>query len=270
MRVGIVRSDIQKIFLNDIESRSQRCYSKEPPGQTRYLHKPSDAELLAVLNAYANLTIRGADVAAAVATDAVATDNKINFRTSPTGTFVQIAVTVGGAVLKTQIVTDLNAGFATASLPLVARISGVNRITIDTTTKGPGAYVEISAALPAAGTLHTILGLAAVATTGLSVTNLKLAVYPTAVTINVAPATINALSTFSLMTTAAQTALDVAIADVVAPRFVETGMALLSFAYGNLSKMRVATFWPGGAHWGHPAGICAAIVEDDGSTVFSL
>lgn len=269
MRVGIVRSDIQKIFLNDVESRSQRCFSMEPPGQTRYLHKPSDAELLAALNGYANLTIRGTDQNATVDTT-VANGTKLNIRCSSTAAYTQVTVSSSATLAKTQIVTELNAAFRTAGLPLVARISGTNQITIDTTTKGPGAYVAISATLPSDGALHTVLGLAASATSGLSVASLKTAVYPTGTTVNVAPATINALSTFALMTPAAQAALDAAVADVVAPHIVETGMALLSFVYGNMSKMRSATFRPGGVRGGLPAGICAAIVEDDGSTPYSV
>ncbi len=269
MRIGIVRSDIQKIFLNDVESRSQRCFSKEPPGQTMYLHKPTSAELLAVLNEYASLTIRGSDMNATVDTT-VANGTKLNIRTSSTAAYTQVTVTSDAALAKTQIVTELNAAFVAAGLPLVARVSGTNQLTIDTTTKGPGAYVAISAGSPSDGALHTVLGLAAAATSGLSVAALQAAVYPTSVTINVAPATINALSTFTLMATAAQTALDVAIADAVAPHLVETGMALLSFAYGNMSKMRSISFQPGGTRSGLPAGICAAIVEDDGSTVFHV
>jgi len=269
MRVGIVRYDIGKIFLNDVESRSQRCFSKEPPGQTRYLHKPTDAELLAVLNGYANLTIRGSDTAATVDTT-VANGTKLNIRASSTAAYTQVTVRSSATAAKADLVLDLNAAFVTAGLPLVARLSGTLQITIDTTTKGPGAYVSVSASSPSAAAFHTVIGLAAAATSGLTVTALKTAVYPTGVTINVAPATINALSTFALMTTTAQANLDNAVADAVAPKFVETGMALMSFVYGNLSKMRVASFWPGGARWGHPAGICAAIVHDDGSTVFSL
>jgi hypothetical protein len=269
MRVGIVRSDITKVFLSDVESRSQRCFSMEPPGQSRYLHKPSNAELLAVLNGYAYLTIRGSNTTATVDTT-VANGTKLNIRTSSTGAYTQVTVTSNAALAKTQIVTELNAAFRTAGLGLTARISGTNQITIDTTAKGPNAYVSISASSPSTGALHTVLGLSAAATSGLSVASLKTAVYPSSVTINVAPATINALSTFSLMLTADQTSLDTAVADVVAPKIIETGMALLSFAYGVMSKLRSTSFRPGGVRGGLPAGVCAAIVEDDGSTVYSL
>lgn len=269
MRVGIVRSDINKIFLNDVESRSQRCFSKEPPGQTMYLHKPTDAELLAVLNSVANLTIRGSNTDATIDTT-VANGTKLNIRTSSTAAYTQVTVTSSATLTKAQVVIDLNAAFLAAGLALHARLSGTNQVTIDTTTKGPGAYVSVSAGSPSTAALHTQLGIAASATSGMSVATLKTAVYPTSVTIDVAPATINALSTFSLMTTTAQTALDNAIADAVAPHIVETGMALLSFAYGNLSKMRATSFWPGGTRSGLPAGICAAIVKDDGSTPFTI
>jgi hypothetical protein len=114
--------------------------------------------------------------------------------------------------------------------------------------------------------LHVVLGLAAASATGLSVAALQAVTYPTPVTVDVSILSLTALSTFALMALPAQLAMYEAIADVVAPRFVETGMALLSFAYGNLSKMRSASFQPGGAHGGLPAGICAAIVDDDGVT----
>lgn len=269
MRVAIVRSDIQKIYLADVENTSQRNFSSQPPGQSRYLHKPSDTELQAVLNSKAYLTIRGSNTAATVDTT-VANGTKLNIKTSAAASFTQVTVSSNAALPKATIVTELNAAFVAAGLGLTARISGTNQITIDTTAKGSSAYVEVSAASPSTGALHTVLGITAAATSPLSVSSLKTAVYPTGTTVNVAPATINALSTFSLMQTADQTALDDAIADLVAPKLIETGMALLSFAYGQLAKMRVAGFQPGGSRSGLPAGICAAIVANDGSTVFSV
>lgn len=52
MRVAIVRSDIAQIFLDDVESSSQRCFSAEPAGQSRYFKKPTDAQLQAILTSY--------------------------------------------------------------------------------------------------------------------------------------------------------------------------------------------------------------------------
>lgn len=269
MRVAIVRSDIKKVYVSDIENRSQRNFSSEPAGQSRYLHMPTDAELSAVLSAYANLTIRGSDTAATVDTT-VSNGTKLNVRTSASAVFTQVTVTSSATLSKAQAVIDLNAAFLNAGLSLVARISGTNQVTIDTTTKGPAAYVEVSASSPSTAALHTVLGIAAASATGLSVSALKTAVYPTSVTVDVSAATINALSTFTLMTTGAKSALDDAIANAVAPKLIETGPVLLSFAYGVMSKLRSTAFQPGGARIGLPAGIAAAIVEDDGTTAFTL
>lgn len=269
MRVAFIRTDISREYLSDIENSSQRNFSSEPQGQSRYLHKPTDTELANMLAVYGRLTIRGSDTAATVDTS-VANGTKLNIRIGSTATYSQITVTSSATAAKTAIVTELNAGFVAAGLGLTARISGTNQVAIDTTLGGPDAYVSISASSPSTGALHTVLGLAASATTGLSVAALKAAVYPSATTVNVAPATINALSTFSLLATATQTSLDTAVADLVAPSLVETGPVLLSFVYGVLSKLRSSTFQPGGARIGLAAGAAVAIVANDGSTVYSI
>lgn len=268
MRVGIVRYDIGRIFLNDVESRSQRCFSKEPPGQTRYLHKPTNAELQVPLDAHAYLSVRGTDVNASVDTSA---NDTLKIRASTSVGWTSISVTSGVATPKTTIRDDLNTAFTANGLPFVASIVGTNQIQIDTTVKGPssGLYIDSFAG---GSTLNTPVGFAAggVTLAGLTVAALYAAVYPTPITIDVSSATILALSTFSNMPTADQNALVAAIQDVVAPQIIETGAALLSFAYGNMSKMRDATFQPGGTRAGLPAGAGAAITEDDGVTPYVL
>ncbi len=360
MRVAFLRSDVSRLYLDDIENSSQRCFSSEPAGQSRYFHQTTDAELLAVLNGYAFLTKVGSVAAATFATNGVATDNKINVKTSSSAAFTQIAVTIGGAVPIATVVADLNAGFLAAGLGLTARNDGSNHVAIDTTAKGPTAYFEISAASPSAGTLHTILGIATTALTGLSVAALNAAVYVgvtaiagqtgaaatiTAVSgrdatvggltgmtsasvgraltltgfgdagnvgtfritryisatsvvienaaavldssgdtwteyatikVDVSTATVGALSTFAGMAAAPKAAVVLAVADAVAPTLIETGPVLLSFAYGKLSKLRSATFVPGGpqaatiARLNYPVGAAVSIVGSDGTTAFSL
>lgn len=270
MRVAIVRSDIQSFYLNDVENSSQRNFSSEPVGQSRYLKKPTDAQLQAVLDSKAKLTIRGANTAATVDTAGTANGTLLNIKTSSAAAFTQVTVTSNATLAKAQIVTELNAQFVLNGLGLVARISGTNQVTIDSTAKGANAYIEVSASSPSTAALHTLLGITAAATTPASLATVKAAVYPTATTVNVAPATINALSTFTLALAADQDALNLALADLIAPKMIETGAVLLSFAFGNLSKLRVASFQPGGARAGLPAGICAAIVANDGSTPFTV
>jgi hypothetical protein len=269
MRVAVVRSDLSKLYLADVENSSQRCFSSEPQGQSRYFSKPSDSALQSVLNTYGLVTVRGSDMAATVDTT-VANGTKLNIKASATAAFVQVTVSSNAALPKATVVSELNAGFVAAGLPLVARLSGTNQVTIDTIQGGSGAYIAISAASPSAGALHTVLGLAAAATTPVSLVALKAVVYPTATSIDVSAATINALGTWGLLSTAAQDALDEAVADLVAPSLVETGPVLLSYVYGNLSKLRSASFQPGGARVGLPSGPAVAVVENDGSTPFTV
>jgi hypothetical protein len=268
MRVGVVRSDINKVYLADVENRSQRCFSSEPAGQSRYFHKPTDAELTAVLNAYATLTLKASDAAATVDTTAGA--NVFKVKTKASAAFTTINVTVGATTTKVQIAADLNAGFLAAGLPLVASIVAPNHIQLDTVApnSGPAGYVAVDVDLNS--TLNPVVGFTAGATSGLALSAFKSAVYPTASTIDVSSATIVALSTFSLLSTPVKTAFVAATADLVAPTLVETGPTLLSFAYGNLSKLRSASFQPGGARIGLPAGVGVAIVANDGSTPFTL
>jgi hypothetical protein len=272
MRVGIVRSDIGKLYLSDVENKSQRNFSSQPKGQSRYLSKPTDAQLATMLGTVAFLTKLGSVGAATFNTAGTANGTKLNIKTAAAQPFMQVIVTSGAAVPIATIVADLNRGFVNAGLGLHARADATNHVAIDTTTKGPGAYLEISAASPSAGALHTVLGLATAALNGLTVAALKTAVYPTAVTINVSSATILAIptSTFSLMASTDQAALVTAIANIIAPRLVETGFALRSFAYGVISKVASATYQPGGVRIGLPVGIGAAVVADDGSTPFTL
>lgn len=162
MRVAIVRSDVGHMYLDDIENTSQRDFSSEPAGQSRYLHRPTDAELTAILAKY-SITL--------------------------------------------------------VTLPLAT---------------------------------------------------LRAAVYPTAVTVNVASATLTALAGISALAPTAQAACVADLQNAIAPSLVETGPVLLSFVYGVLSKMKVATFQPGGTRGNLPAGIAAAIVANDGSTVYTV
>lgn len=162
MRVGVVRSDISKVYLNDVENTSQRCFSSEPAGQSRYFHKPSDAELVAIETKY---------------------------------------------------------GVTQLLLPVIA---------------------------------------------------LKAAIYPTPVTIDVSAATIQALPGIAALAPAQKAAITTEIQDLVAPKLVETGPALLSFVYGNLSKLRSASFQPGGLRIGLPAGVGVAILQNDCVTPFVI
>lgn len=276
MRVGIVRSDIGKVYLSDVENRSQRSFSSEPAGQSRNFALPSDAQLLAVLNAKAVLSAKGNNASAT--SNTTGGNNVLRIKANPAAAFSVITVTSNASLSKAQLVADLNTGFQNAGLLLVATLltgSDANKVQIDTVApnSGPGAKLQIDTTANGStlnAALHSGWAASPPNLAGLAVSALKAAVYPSATTINVASATITALSTFTDMQAAAQTALVNAVADAVAPSLVETGPVLLSFAYGVLSKLRSTSFQPGGSRIGLPAGVAVAIVANDGSTPFTL
>lgn len=271
MRVAPIRSDLNSIYLDDIESRTRRNFSSEPAGQSRYIKKPTDSQLLAVLNGYAFLSVRGTVAGATVDTSV---NDTLRVRTASTASYTVITVTANAALAKTQLVTELNAAFLSAGLNLVASLqTGSNFVQIDSksTNSGPGAAVQIDSVVNGS-TLSTAVGftVGGVSVTGLSVAALKAAVYPTPTSVDVSSATLLALSTFSLLSSTKQTALVDAVANLVAPSLVETGSVLLSFSYGKLSKLRSSTFRPGPVRTGYTVGAAVAIVDDDGSTPFTL
>ena len=348
MRVAALRTDIGHLYLDDIENSSQRNFSSEPAGQSRYIHSPTDAELAAVLKSYAFVTRVGSTASPFDTTIADGTILKI--KASAAAAYTSITVTSGAAVTAAQIVVDLNLGFTNAGLPFRARVSGAN-VAIDSTIGGPAAYIQMDTT---AAALATVLGLTIAALSGLTVSLLIKAVYvglnavagqtgvaatvtafdgteatiggltgmqasdvgkvitfsgsanpanngtfrindfisatsvkvanedavsPDAaltwteyanMSVDVSVATINALSSFSLLTTAQKSALDTAIANVIAPSLVETGPVLLSFVYGKLSKLSSSSYQPGGARIGLPAGAAVACVANDGSTPYTI
>ncbi len=276
MRVGFVRSDIGKIYLADVENRSQRNFSSQPAGQSRNFGKPTDAQILALLNTYAVLSAKGNNTSAT--SNTTGGNNVLKIRTSTSAAFTSITVTSNASLPKAQLASELNTAFANAGLALKATVlSGgdANKVQIDTVAPnaGPNAHLEIDttsngSTLNAA--IHSSWAVSPPNLSGASVSTVKAAVYPTASTVDVSSGTITGLSTFASLQSAAQTALVTAVQDLVAPSLVETGPVLLSFAYGQLSKLRSSSFRPGGARVGLPAGVAVAIVENDGSTPFTL
>lgn len=264
MRIGIVRTDIARIYLSDVENASQRDFSSQPKGQSRYFVHPTDAQLQAVLNKYALSTLLGTNTSTFNTTGG--NNTKLNIKVAGS-TYQQVAVRSGAAVTAAQIVLDLNAAFKNAGIGATARVSGTS-VAIDTNVGGPTVALQLSASSPSTATLQTVLGLSTSLVTTVTLAALKAAIYPSATTVNVASATIVALGSFASLSTAQQAALVGAVQDIVAPRLVETGPAVRSFAYGILSKMASSSFQPGGSRSKLPAGIACVVLADDGSTPF--
>ncbi len=266
MRIGIVRTDIARIYLSDVENASQRDFSSQPKGQSRYLVHPTDAQLQALLNKYAVSTLLGTNTSTFNTTGSNGT--KLNIKTTGS-VYQQVTVRSGAAVTAAQIVSDLNSAFKSAGIAATARVAGTS-VAIDTNTGGPNISLDLDPSSPSTATLQTVLGLSTSAVTSVTLSALKAVIYPSATTVNVSSTAILALGSFSSLSTAQQNALVGAIQDLVAPRLVETGPALRSFSYGILSKMVNPAFQPGGLRSKLPAGAACVVLADDGSTPFTV
>jgi hypothetical protein len=275
MRVAAIRTDMSSIYVNDIENRAQRCFSSEPAGQSLYLKKASDEQLLEVYNTYGFATIQGSDTAPTIDTS---THFTLSLKTSAGASYVAVNVRQGVATTKANIIVDLNAGFAASGLALKAFLDN-NKVTIQTTGAvcGEKGYV----ALDTVGQLDSNLGLSNSPVVGVSFATFKAAIY-TGGTVNVSTAGISAIGSLGLMVSADLTALVNAVADLVAPKLVETGPVLLSFVYGTLSKYVSSSFAPGAqynrstqtwssnSHVSQGTGAAVVCLANDGVTPFTL
>ena len=262
MRLATVRTDMGPFFVADIESRSQRCFSSEPPGQTRYFEKASDAALTDVLNTYGKLTIAATDNGATIDTS---TNTTLLLTDSSTAAHVTVTVTSSATLSKAALVTSLNSQFATLGLNLNARLQdGTNRLRIDTAGSniGLGAYVDANSTA-----LAVALGLSLTAVSGTTMlTALKAIIYPSASTVALQNGDIDGVLSFANLSTADLATLCDAVRDAAAPELVETGPVLLSYVYGQISKFAGATFQPGGDRAGYPAGAAFVVLADNGAT----
>ncbi len=255
MRVGIVRGDMGAgVYLADLSSRNQYPYASAVRGQARTLRKPVDSELLSVIKANPlPAATTGLNTSTAVDTH-LATG--LSVRVSKGATFTTVPVGGTGAALKTDISAQLNAGFASAGLPISAAVVGTNQIRLSSARKGDGAYIEVNSQGSAGytGALSFVLGLAAgpvaVPPQATLMAALKSAVYSGSV-FNVASGTIvnagvnvntGANINYALLGITGASKFVDTVAELVAPKLLETGDVLLSFAKGDMADLRKPTY----------------------------
>ena len=134
MRVGMIRQDLVRLSIDDIENTSQRAFSSAPPGQSRCIEYPSNAVLTSVLNEYAYLSVLGNGASYPV-TLVSGTNNVLSIKTASTASYTAITIPAAGgggtSYTAAQIVAVLNPAFINAGLLCVASVQG-GQIQIDT------------------------------------------------------------------------------------------------------------------------------------------
>jgi hypothetical protein len=180
-----------------------------------------------------------------------------------TSATVAIAVYASGAAL----VAAVNAALAVAGLDATARLddSGLN-LVLQTNELGETGYIEIDSTA-GGSTFNTPVGFAVGGSsfTPPSTVTVITATLPVGGPIDVSTATISGL--VGEGATAAQLT---ALANSIAPRFVETDVAIKSFQVGMISGFRGATYNPDPYRIPPVAdGAAISVVQDDGVTPFA-
>ena len=264
MRVGVIRGDMPgPIALMDLEDVSQFNPTTEPLGQERRIGRPDATVVGAALAAIPAGSQGTVNVSGGVAITAPTQTLRIKTLASAGFTVVTVGIAVyaSGAAL----VTAVNAALATAGVAATARLNG-NFLVIQSNAPGVGSYLNIDS-VANGSTFNTPVGFAV----GGDVTTV-----PTVAAVITATLPVGGpldVSTATLVTTVGDggtTAQLSTLADSIAPRFVDTDVAIKSFQVGMIGGFRSASYNPDRNRI--PAivnGAAISVVQDNGVTAFA-
>lgn len=264
MRVGIIRGDLPgPLFLADLEPTSQTNFPTEPAGQTRYVGRPDVSNVGAALASASAAILGTGAVVFPLTIDGTNDTLLLKDHTAVAFTTVTLAHAVYASL--TTLRVAVNAALVAAGLSVTAPSGLSTSRLILVSTTGPGAYIALDT-VAHGSTGNTDLGLPNGATwTVPSAAAAITALLPVGGPLDVSSGTM--ASVVSPLITAAQVK---AIADTIAPQFVDTDVAVKSFLVGNLSKWLSASFVPDANRL--PAmtpGAAITVVQDDGVSVFA-
>lgn len=258
MRVGVIRGDVSSpFFLADLQPTSQVNFPTEPAGQTRYVSRPTPASVGPFLKTVPASLASTGNISFPVTING--TNNYLKLTdlevTIPSGTYADILA----------LVTAVNQSLAGTGY--VAEVFSATKLVLKTTATGEGTTIHYDstvggstfntpAALNAAGASHTVPSAGAYI----------FATLPVGGPLDLSVTNIRNILGWGLSASQLQVA-----ADVIAPRFVESDIALNSFLVGDLHDLTSPQYNPD--PYRLPAiasGPAIAVVADDGVTPFSL
>jgi hypothetical protein len=264
MRVAIIRGDLPgPVFLADLETTSQRDFPVEPPGQTRYISRPTSANVEAMLAASIPATLASTGDITFPGLVINAGNQTLKVRKAATDPYTTVAVPAATYNDIGTLVTAIN-----TVLPTDFRAVAVStlRLGLQTSNKGTGARIQIDSA-GGGSTFNTpavLAGAGANFTVPAGATIIAATVPIGGVGMDVSVATIRTLVGTGL--TAAQVAI---VQEALAPQFVETDVAIKCFQVGYLADLLSANFTPDPNRIPPIAtGAAVKVVQDDGTTPF--
>ena len=267
MRVGVIRVDMPgPIALMDLETVSQFNPPTEPLGQERRFGRP-DATLVGTAVAVIPAGLQGTvDLPAGAPITINNGNHTLRARKAALDAFT--VVTVANAVYATAatLTAAVNTAITAAGLAATARLDDTGHFLIlQSNTLGVGSYIEIDT-VGNGSTFNAVAGFGAgggnftVPTVAATIT----ALLPVGGPLDVSSATLD--------TTLGQGATDAqltAVADTIAPHFVNTDVAIKSFQVGMLKGYRSASYNPDPFRIpALPNGAAVTVVQDDGTSLF--
>lgn len=265
MRVGVIRGDMPgPVTLMDLEPVSQHNPPTEPSGQERLVDRPSVDSVGALLDDVP-AGIQGTTDVSGGATVTVATDDVLRVRLAPGDGFTDVTVAAAVYASGAALVDALNTALDTAVIAVSARLDDSGQyVVLYSDATGTGSFIEIDS-VANGSTFNGVVGFAddaefTVPTAAAAITALSPVGGPLALT----------ESDFDTAVGAGATdAQNTAIADVIAPRFHETDVAIKSFQVGMVAGFASATYNPDPNRLPAIAdGAAVEVVSDDG-TAFS-
>lgn len=262
MRIGVIRGDVPSgVTIQDVETISQRNPTTEPEGQTRHIDRPvlatvgaalPAATLLATNDLSAGLTIDASNDDLRVRTDSGASFDVASIAQASYGTLAALVDAVNTALVAEGSLAVMSADETGQFLVLSSNVAGEGSY-IEIDTAGNGSEFNSDAGF-ADGELFTMPAAAAVVT----------AMLPVGGPLDVSDGTMDTEVGPGL--TAAERS---ALADTIAPSFIETDTVIKSFQVGMISGFAGATWNPDVNRLPPIAdGAAIEVVEDDGVTPF--
>lgn len=279
MRLGVIRGDLPgPVFLSDLEPVSRYNPAIEPRGQESYVSRPTTAGIEAALSnatTGAGAVLQGVDISGTLPLTINGANEDLKVRTSAAPTAFT-TVTIANAAYATLALLIAAVNVALAGTGVTCREGVVaGSLALESDTYGVDSYLE-NDDIAGGSTSNTALGLADGEVREMpSATDFITGCLPVGGPLDVSSTTVGGIGAGT-----SSTAVDLipaargtvtAIADAIAPQFIETPVALDCYLVGNMADLLSANFNPDTRR--HPAlanGAAIEVVEDDGSTAFSL
>lgn len=265
MRIGVIRGDVPGgVTLQDLETISQRNPTTEPEGQTRHIDRPLPDTVDGALPAS---TLLGTADISGGATVVVATSDDLKVKTASGDPFVTATIAAAAYGSGQDLVDAINVALLAAPSTVVASLDETGTyLVLSSPDVGEGSYIEVDSS-GGGSNANAILGLpgGGGSFTMPDAPTVIAALLPVGGPLDVSDATVDATVGEGLT----QAERD-ALADTIAPQFVETDVAIKSFQVGMISGFVSATWNPDPNRLPPIAdGAAIEVVEDDGVTAFT-